>query len=214
MVAVNGFAAADDTMREMRPGQMLLLVVIALTLPGCRDRHAASAAGMSHETVSFSGCEFEVVTVDPTQTDLNLFWRQSDGSRFANFRTLRNALAKTDRRLIFATNAGIFDPSFTPVGLCVENGRELVPLNLKSGTGNFYMKPNGVFYLDSDRVIFAISREPVAFYNFAALSRDRLACPDALYLDGVISRFYLASDAKGDTSEEDFAGMPAVTARE
>jgi uncharacterized protein YigE (DUF2233 family) len=32
----------------------------------------------------------------------------------------------------------------------VEEGRELVPLNLKDGDGNFYRKPNGVFLIDQD----------------------------------------------------------------
>ncbi|HEY2586735.1 MAG TPA: phosphodiester glycosidase family protein [Tepidisphaeraceae bacterium] len=224
---------------------------------------------MSHERVSFNGCEFEVATVDPTQADLSLFWHGSDGSRYANFSGLRHALEKQNRRLVFATNAGIFDPTFTPVGVHVENGREYVPLNLKSGAGNFYLKPNGVFLVDAQgpraieskqyavtrpdirlatqsgpllvgdgainaqfqpqstnkrirsgigvstahQVVFAISREPVTFHNFASLFRDRLACPNALYLDGVISRFYLASDANADMSDEDFAGMLAVTAR-
>jgi uncharacterized protein YigE (DUF2233 family) len=33
------------------------------------------------------------------------------------------------------------------VGLYVERGRELVHANTKSGTGNFHMKPNGIFYI-------------------------------------------------------------------
>ena len=37
---------------------------------------------------------------------------------------------------------------------------------------------------------FAISDEPVSFGRFARLFRDRLACPDALYLDGAVSRLW------------------------
>ncbi len=36
----------------------------------------------------------------------------------------------------------------------------------------------------------AISDEPVSFGRFARLFRDRLACPDALYLDGAVSRLW------------------------
>ena len=42
----------------------------------------------------------------------------------------------------------------------------------------------------TDRVIFAISDAPMNFYDFATLFRDRLRCPDALYLDGNISAMY------------------------
>jgi hypothetical protein len=44
-------------------------------------------------------------------------------------------------RLLFATNAGMFDPALKPVGLYVEQGRELVHANTLSGYGNFHMKP-------------------------------------------------------------------------
>jgi uncharacterized protein YigE (DUF2233 family) len=57
-------------------------------------------------------------------------------------------MSESHRRLLFAANAGIFEPGFTPTGLTVEARRELVPLNLKSGAGNFYLKPNGVFLID------------------------------------------------------------------
>ena len=32
-------------------------------------------------------------------------------------------------RLLFATNAGMFDPALKPLKLCVEQGRELVHVN-------------------------------------------------------------------------------------
>jgi len=48
---------------------------------------------------------------------------------------------------VFATNAGIFDKSFVALGLHVENQRKLVSLNTNDGQGNFYLKPNGVFYI-------------------------------------------------------------------
>ncbi|GFE78421.1 hypothetical protein GCM10011487_04210 [Steroidobacter agaridevorans] len=38
-----------------------------------------------------------------------------------------------------------FEPDLSPVGLFVAHGRELTPLNLAGGRGNFFMKPNGVF---------------------------------------------------------------------
>jgi uncharacterized protein YigE (DUF2233 family) len=49
---------------------------------------------------------------------------------------------------------------------------------------------NGVGVKDGHIVIFAISEDPVTFYEFATLFRDRLACPDALFLDGSVSSLY------------------------
>ncbi|KCZ92328.1 phosphodiester glycosidase family protein [Hyphomonas johnsonii] len=43
---------------------------------------------------------------------------------------------------------------------------------------------------DGTRVYFAISELPVNFHSFASLFRDELHTPDALYLDGVVSKLY------------------------
>jgi uncharacterized protein YigE (DUF2233 family) len=62
-------------------------------------------------------------------------------------------------RLLFAANAGMFDPALKPVGLYVEQGRELTHLNTRSAHGNFHMKPNGVFYLSADAAAVAETRQ-------------------------------------------------------
>ena len=53
-------------------------------------------------------------------------------------RALPQSLDAKTGPLIFAINAGMFDPTFRPVGLYVEQGRELVRANTKSGYGNFH----------------------------------------------------------------------------
>lgn len=92
--------------------------------------------------------DFFVHIVDPRTERIELFWQDPSGQRFGSFRRLRDALAIQKRGLTFAMNAGIFGVDFAPLGLHVENGRILHPLNLgKGGRGNFYLKPNGVFYI-------------------------------------------------------------------
>ena len=49
---------------------------------------------------------------------------------------------------------------------------------------------NGVGVRDGHVAVFAISREPVSFWRFASLFRDRLGCRDALFLDGTVSSLY------------------------
>ena len=41
------------------------------------------------------------------------------------------------------------------MGLYVEEGQELVHANTKSGKGNFYMKPNGIFYISAGNAAIA-----------------------------------------------------------
>ena len=63
------------------------------------------------------------------------------------FRRCHGRLTRTSRRLLFATNGGMYHPDYSPVGLYVEESRELVRANTNAGPGNFHMRPNGVFYL-------------------------------------------------------------------
>jgi uncharacterized protein YigE (DUF2233 family) len=44
----------------------------------------------------------------------------------------------------------MYHPDNSPVGLYVEEGRELVRANTSAGPGNFHMRPNGVFYLTGE----------------------------------------------------------------
>jgi uncharacterized protein YigE (DUF2233 family) len=46
-------------------------------------------------------------------------------------------------------NAGMYNEAGKPVGYYVERGRELKPLNLRPGPGNFHLLPNGVFAVDA-----------------------------------------------------------------
>jgi uncharacterized protein YigE (DUF2233 family) len=44
-------------------------------------------------------------------------------------------------------NAGIFSTEYAPLGLHIEDGHRLRPLNTDKGWGNFFLKPNGVFFI-------------------------------------------------------------------
>lgn len=52
--------------------------------------------------------------------------------------------------VLFAMNAGMYHKDLSPVGLFVENGHEETPLNRDDAEGNFFLKPNGVFYVGTD----------------------------------------------------------------
>jgi|GEM_PF-2555581 len=48
-------------------------------------------------------------------------------------------------------------------------------------------------------------------YRFAGLFRDRLSCPDALYLDGQISEIYVRDLTGPIEQTNSFAGILAIT---
>lgn len=103
------------------------------------------------ETLDYEGGRYHLYRVDKADWPrLQLAWLDESGRPLGDFNGLRKQLATRGRKLIFATNAGIYERGPKPCGLTVCAGKELVPLNLQSGEGNFFLKPNGVFYLDDE----------------------------------------------------------------
>jgi len=62
--------------------------------------------------------------------------------------------------------------------------------NFRDGSPNLNIR-NGVGVNKKGNVIFIISEDPVNFYEFSELFKDKLSCDNALYLDGVVSQFYV-----------------------
>jgi len=98
--------------------------------PTCRE--------LAFEAVPYIVCE-----VDLDGYDLALRRADKGGKPLGSLAALAAA-----EPFVFATNAGMYHKDMTPVGLHVEDGMEQSPLNLGDAPGNFFMKPNGVFYVD------------------------------------------------------------------
>jgi uncharacterized protein YigE (DUF2233 family) len=82
---------------------------------------------------------------------------KTNGEHIKNIGKLKTVLETQNSKLIFATNGGMFDKQLNPIGLFIENGELIKPLNTKvlkqeeKGTiPNFYLEPNGVFYITND----------------------------------------------------------------
>lgn len=93
---------------------------------------------------------FTVFEFDTSAEEIQLFLNDATGRPFHRLENLDKWLATKGKHLTFAMNAGMFKPDYSPLGLYITKGKELVPLNLSSGQGNFFMKPNGVFFLTAD----------------------------------------------------------------
>jgi uncharacterized protein YigE (DUF2233 family) len=185
-------------------------------------------------------------TVDTKAKNVELYWKNDKGEILRSIQNLKTFVESKNRELIFAMNGGMFRSDFSPQGLFIQQQREVSPLDTSSGNGNFYLKPNGVFYITTDntpiicsatsfrkqapikfatqsgpmlvidgiihpafkegsanlnirngvgilpngQVLFAMSKTPVNFYDFARYFKE-LGCKNALYLDGFVSRAYI-----------------------
>src|SRR4249920_1032228 len=117
--------------------------------------HSALADTGPCQSMEFERAAYTICEVDLHKHTVRLYWNRSDGTPYAYLSALPRSLEGGAARLLFATNAGMFDSNLKPVGLYVEQGRELVRANTNSGRGNFHMKPNGIFYISADRAAVA-----------------------------------------------------------
>jgi len=93
---------------------------------------------------------FITYIADPKKMDIHFYWKDDKGENFRSIQNLKSWLENGKRKLIFAMNGGMYKPDGSPQGLFIENGKALSPLDTASGGGNFYLKPNGVFYITTD----------------------------------------------------------------
>lgn len=85
-------------------------------------------------------------TVDPQRERIVMYWQNEDGKAWGSLRSLLGDINR-DGQVQMAMNGGIYDKAYAPLGLYIEKGRQLTPLNRASGGGNFFIRPGGVFYL-------------------------------------------------------------------
>lgn len=94
---------------------------------------------------------FFIYIVDTRNNDIQFFWKDGMGRRYRSFKKLKQDVERSNRKLLFATNAGMYTPLRDPKGLYIEYGNKLAPLDqIKQGMGNFYLQPNGVFFIDKN----------------------------------------------------------------
>jgi uncharacterized protein YigE (DUF2233 family) len=104
-------------------------------------------------TQSFGAESYIVCSFDLTRENIRTYWLRDNGTPYRTFAALAKDLESKGRSLRFAMNGGMYRDDLRPVGLYIENGRELTRANTTTLTGapgqipNFYKKPNGVFFI-------------------------------------------------------------------
>jgi len=191
--------------------------------------------------------------VDLNKQEIRLFWKDNQGKIIYNFENLKKYLQNNSQKLVFAMNGGMYLKDRSPQGLYIENGKILKQIDtVQHAYGNFYMQPNGVFYITKNKkafvsrstdftakdvmfatqsgpmllindkmhprfikgsknlnirngvgilrdgkILFAISKEKVNFYDFATFFQS-FGCKNALYLDGFVSKIYFPKENRVD----------------
>ena len=90
-------------------------------------------------------------TVNPKTQELKFYWKDEKGDIYKSILNLKNQFAGKHKTLVFAMNGGMYMQNNAPLGRYIEENKRLSALNQATGTGNFYLKPNGVFYIAFDK---------------------------------------------------------------
>lgn len=140
-------------MKNARPVKIACaLLVLSIASSGCTRRQGGTQTSgpvaNGSQPAGAAAKQFTTVRVLPTER-LQIFLKDEQGKPFNRFDRLVAWLATRNQQLRFAMNAGMYQTDFSPLGLLVEDGKEIAPLNIGNGSGNFFLKPNGVFFVTS-----------------------------------------------------------------
>lgn len=120
---------------------LIILLVIAQQVSSQRDIQVEN-------TDSFIVC-----TINPSKFKIELHLKDNTNKNIRDLELLETLLQKEKQKLLFATNAGMYLPDGTPLGLYIEDSKVIRPMNKATASGNFYKQPNGVFYLTNNNKV-------------------------------------------------------------
>jgi uncharacterized protein YigE (DUF2233 family) len=102
----------------------------------------------------FQGAPYSAIRVNPAAMDIHLHWKNATGEKYISIQKLKQDLEKKGETVMMITNAGMYNPDNSPQGLFIDKGKQLVPMDTSRGpagqTLNFFLMPNGVFYIGND----------------------------------------------------------------
>lgn len=135
------------SVQRIRTGLAIAIAVLAIGSSAPRAGWA-QAQPPACERRSFEGAAFTVCLYEAGRDELSLALGGRDGP-LGGLRALKRHLGRDSARVRFAMNGGMYDGQQRPVGLLVQAGRDVHPAETSSGRGNFYLLPNGVFWVDA-----------------------------------------------------------------
>lgn len=127
----------------------------------------------------FRDQRFYSCALNPSKADVRIYNQNRTSRRRViphNFESLEKLAVTTNQELIFAMNAGMYEPNRMAKGLLIVDGIEEQGIDtVRQGYGNFYMQPNGIFAMRKDSVAVlerthVFPRDTASDYSYATQS--------------------------------------------
>ncbi|MEN0039770.1 MAG: phosphodiester glycosidase family protein [Pseudomonadota bacterium] len=120
----------------------ILISMFCATLGTC-------GAGEGCRQAEHGGERFTVCSYQTAHVRLAVHLEDDTGEPYGILRRLEENLPVPP---LMVMNGGMYHDDLRAVGLHIEDGDQKKPLSTKDGWGNFHLLPNGVFWLDGNRV--------------------------------------------------------------
>lgn len=117
----------------------------------------------TYSELSFNNAKYNAFVVKLDVTEISKFNVIQNNNVLQHQDFLNDLLSKDS--MIFLINACISDTLCRPIGYYVENSQQIQTANLGSGSGNFFLKPNGALLFMQDNVIICATSEIQSYKN-------------------------------------------------
>lgn len=116
---------------------------------------------------AFSFCHFStnedadyvLYLVNPKEENIQLYWKNYNQVLYGSIQNLKKDLEKNGHEVLFITNAGMYKKDQSPQGLFIQNKIKKASIDSANASGNFYLKPNGIFYITSNKQALVVKTE-------------------------------------------------------
>ena len=126
-----------------------------------------------------------IISYNANPTNVQMFWKNDKGAILGSLDNLVSWQESKGKKVVMAMNGGMYMEDRAPLGLYIENGKVIRKLNtVTNAYGNFYMQPNGVFYISKDNK--AVVCETKATPDLKTIKYATQSGP-LLVVDGVIN---------------------------
>lgn len=146
-------------MRPIHRPQVLLILAATVALgAGCRGRtekrdpfKVPGAQPLNDALVARDADAFtprdSFLFLPASPSTLRFFWKDSSGKILGSLGAVKRMVEARGGHLRFAMNGGMYTEDQGPLGLLIQDGKTIHRLNRDTGYGNFYLRPNGVFFV-------------------------------------------------------------------
>ena len=145
--------------------------------------------------ITFRKNKFDIIRIKSDKVNINFSLMDKEGIIYGSIDSIISELETKRRKIVFATNGGMYKPNQRPQGLYIENGKTITPIKTGNGYGNFFMnwgedepETNGIFIINTDGTSQVIKAN--GYESYEKEIKHATQSGPLLLFDGEINPFF------------------------